>query len=95
MDELNIIKFNEILLQYVNDDKKKLNILEDEMCMAADVFYDETAILLDELAEKGYESKQFQKIKNIRNNIEYFLKRIDELERKLKINGYEDGGDSE
>lgn len=86
MSELNINTFNEILLKAAKDDASKLKILEAEMSMVADMYYGEVAILLDELVEKGYDSEQFQKIKNIKANTENILEMIQELERKIEVN---------
>lgn len=83
---MTIDKFNNILLKAAKDDVSKLKILEAEMSMVADMYYDEIGILLDELVEKGYDSEQFQKIKNIKANTENILEMIQKLERKIEVN---------
>lgn len=90
MSELNINTFNNILLKAAKDDVSKIKILEAEMSMIADMYYDEIGILLDELVEKGYDSEQFQKIKNIKANTENILEMIQKLERKIEANADED-----
>ena len=87
---MTIDKFNNILLKAAKDDVSKLKILEAEMSMVADMYYDEIGILLDELVEKGYDSEQFQKIKNIKANTENILEMIQKLERKIEVNADED-----
>lgn len=87
---MNINTFNNILLKAAKDDVSKLKILEAEMSMIADMYYDEIGILLDELVEKGYDSEQFQKIKNIKANTENILEMIQKLERKIEVNADED-----
>lgn len=86
---MTIDKFNNILLKAAKDDVSKLKILEAEMSMVADMYYDEIGILLDELVEKRYDSEQFQKIKNIKANTENILEMIQKLERKIEENADE------
>ena len=87
---MTIDKFNNILLKAAKDDVSKLKILEAEMSMIADIYYDEIGILLDELVEKVYDSEQFQKIKSIKANTENILEMIQKLERKIEANADED-----
>ena len=76
---LNIDTFNEILEKAVKEDVSKIEILEAELSIASEVFFTELGILLDELVENGYESKQFTKIQNIKANTNHLLTQIDEL----------------
>lgn len=79
---LNIDEFNEIIEKAVKDDVSKIEILEAELSIASEVFFTELGILLDELVENGYESKQFTKIQNIKANTNHLLTQIDELKAK-------------
>ena len=76
---LNIDTFNDIILQAAKDDKAKLEILEAELAMVADLFYNEVASFLDELLESGYTSERFTRIQNIKNNSETLLERVEKL----------------
>ena len=76
---LNIDTFNDIILQAAKDDKAKLEILEAELAMVADLFYNEVACFLDELLESGYTSERFTRIQNIKNNSETLLERVEKL----------------
>lgn len=76
---LNIDTFNEIIEKAAKDDVSKIEILEAELSIASEVFFTELGILLDELVENGYESKQFTKIQNIKANTNHLLTQIDEL----------------
>lgn len=76
---LNIDTFNEIIENAVKEDVSKIEILEAELSIASEVFFTELGILLDELVENGYESKQFTKIQNIKASTNHLLTQIDEL----------------
>lgn len=81
MARLNLEGFNDILFKALknNNPEGRLKLLEAEMSLIADEFIRETAILLDELEETGYESEQFKKILNIKANSEGLLDQIEEL----------------
>lgn len=79
MSTLNIDTFNEILLKAAKDEESKRKIIEAELHMAAEILHSETFALLDELAEIGYESEQFQKIQNIKSNCERLLEMLGDL----------------
>ena len=91
MSTLNIDTFNDILLKAAKDDESKIKILEAELSMAANVFMDEVELLLDELEKSGYQSEQFQKIINIKDNSERLLNMLDELKEKTEKVGSCDG----
>lgn len=87
MNGLNIDTFNETLetlLQAAKDEESKIKILEVEIGMTADVFYSEVAELLDELEKNGYTSERFQRIINIKDNIEHLLEMFEEMKAKAE-----------
>lgn len=84
MNTLNIDTFNEILLKAAKDEESKIKIIEAELEMAANIFYSEVAVLLDELKQMGYKSEQFQKIQNIKDNSERMLEMLEKLQSKAE-----------
>lgn len=90
MPKLNMQTFNEILLKYCKDDNARIELLEHQLEMAANIMWDEIAILLQELEDTEYNSEQFKKIKAIKNNTETIIEKLEELEAKQK-EGVNDG----
>lgn len=80
--ELNITNFNNILLKHCKDDKSKIELLKKELEAACSIIWDEMAVLLQELADTNYNSKQFEIIKNIKDNTEHIIEQLEELEAK-------------
>lgn len=79
MSKLNIDTFNKILLKYAGDEDAELKLLIAEMGIISELFMDKVGLLLDELVDYGYTSNLFTEIKNIKNNSEQIVKRIEEL----------------
>ena len=81
MSKLILDSFNEILFRALKDNstEKKIEILEAEVGMVANIFYSEVAVLLDELEQTNYQSDQFQKILNIKSNSESLLEQLEQL----------------
>ena len=79
MSNLNIDTFNKILLKYAGDEDVELKLLVAEMGIISELFMDKVGLLLDELVDYGYTSNLFTEIKNIKNNSEQIVKRIEEL----------------
>lgn len=96
MPKLNIQTFNEILLKYCKDDNARIELLEKQLAMVADILWNETANLLQELEDTNYNSEQFKKIKAIKNNTEHIIEMLKELEAKQKegVNDAEESKDS-
>lgn len=84
MPKLNIQTFNEILLKYCKDDNARIELLEHQLEMVANIMWDEVATLLQELEDTEYNSEQFKKIKAIKNNTEHIMVKLEELEAKQK-----------
>jgi len=83
--ELNIESFNDILFGALKDQSPmgKMKLIEAELNTVANMLYEEMAYLMDELEEKGYESKRFEKIKNIKNNSENLLIEYERLRKEV------------
>lgn len=79
MAELNIETFNTILLKAAKDENAKIKLIEAELEMAAVLLLDKTAELLEELELKGYKSKIFQEIKNIKDNVGFLQEELERL----------------
>ena len=79
MSNLNIETFNKILLKYAGDEDAELKLLIAEMGIISELFMNKVGLLLDELVDYGYNSNLFTEIKNIKNNSEQIVKRIEEL----------------
>jgi len=79
MAELNIETFNTILLKAAKDENTKIKLIEAELEVAAAFLIDKTAELLEELELKGYDSKIFQEIKNITDNVDFLQEELERL----------------
>ena len=79
MPKLNINSFNEVLLQFCNDDDSRIELLENELEMVSAILWDEIANLLQELEDNEYNSKQFTKIQTIKNNTVCIIEKLEEL----------------
>lgn len=84
MPKLNIQTFNEVLLKYCKDDDSRIELLERQLSIVADIMWDEVARLLQELEDADYNSEQFTRIKTIKNNTEHIIEKLEELEAKQK-----------
>ena len=86
MNKINIETLNDILFGALKDQsvEGQIKLLKAELNMIGDMLFSETAELLDELEQCGYESERFTRIKNIKNNSEGILLKLEELEKKLK-----------
>ena len=86
MNKLNLETFNDILFGALKDHsvEGQIKLLKAELNMIGDMLFSETAELLDELEQCGYESERFIRIKNIKNNSEGLLLKLKGLEQKLK-----------
>lgn len=82
MSKLNIHTFNEVLLKYCKNDDSRIELLENELTIVADILWDEVAALLQELEDIDYNSEQFTKIKTIKHNTEHIIEMLEELEAK-------------
>lgn len=87
MSKLNLKNFNEILARHLKDDKSEADLIKAELNVIGDIILDKTAQLLDELDKNGYDSEIFRQIKNIKNNSEYLVIRLMELEPMEEENG--------
>ena len=79
MAELNIETFNTILLKAAKDENAKIKLIEAEIGIAEAFLIDKTAELLEELELKGYDSKIFQDIKNITDNVGFLTEQLEKL----------------
>ena len=86
MNKLNLETFNDILFGTLKDQsvEGQIKLLKAELNTIGDMLFSETAELLDELEQRGYESERFTRIKNIKSNSEGLLLRLEGLEQKLK-----------
>ena len=86
MNKLNLETFNDILFGALKDQsvEGQIKLLKAELNMVVDMLFSETAELLDELEQCGYESERFTHIKNIKSNSESLLLKLKGLEEKLK-----------
>ena len=86
MNKLNLETFNGILFGALKDQgiEGQIKLLKSELNMIGDMLFSETAELLDELEQCGYESERFTRIKNIKSNSEGLLLKLEGLEKKLK-----------
>ena len=86
MNKLNLETLNDILFGALKDQslEGQIKLLKAELNMIGDMLFSETAELLDELEQCGYESERFTRIKNIKNNSEGLLLKLEGLEKKLK-----------
>ena len=86
MNKLNLETLNDILFGALKDQsvEGQIKLLKAELNMIGDMLFSETAELLDELEQRGYESDRFTRIKNIKNNSEGLLLKLEGLEKKLK-----------
>ena len=86
MNKLNLETFNDILFEALKDQsvEGQIKLLKAELNMIGDILFSKTAELLDELEQCGYESERFTRIKNIKNNTEGLLLKLEGLEKKLK-----------
>ena len=86
MNKLNLETFNDILFGALKDQsvEGQIKLLKAELNMVVDMLFSETAELLDELEQCGYESERFTRIKNIKSNSEGLLLKLEGLEQKLK-----------
>ena len=86
MNKLNLETFNDILFGALKDQgiEGQIELLKSELNMIGDMLFSETAELLDELEQYGYESERFTRIKNINSNSEGLLLKLKGLEKKLK-----------
>ena len=86
MNKLNLETFNDILFGALKDQnvEGQIKLLKAELNMIGDMLFSETAELLDELEQYGYESERFTRIKNIKSNSEDLLLKLKGLEKKLK-----------
>ena len=86
MNKLNLETFNDILFGALKDQsvEGQIKLLKAELNMVVDMLFSETAELLDELEQCGYESERFTRIKNIKSNLEGLLLTLKGLEEKLK-----------
>ena len=89
MNKLNLETFNDILFGVLKDQsvEGQIKLLKAELNMVVDMLFSETAELLDELEQCGYESERFTRIKNIKSNLEDLLLTLKGLEKKLKAGG--------
>ena len=89
MNKLNLETFNDILFGALKDQsvEGQIKLLKAELNMIGDMLFSETAELLDELEQCGYESERFTRIKNIKSNSEGLLLKLEGLEQKLKAGG--------
>ena len=85
MNKLNLETFNDILFEALKDQgiEGQIKLLKSELNMIADMLFSETAELLDELEQCGYESERFTRIKNIKG----LLLELKGLEKQLKTGG--------
>ena len=94
MNKLNLETFNDILFGALKDQsvEGQIKMLKAELNMIGDMLFSETAELLDELEQCGYESERFTRIKNIKSNSEGLLLKLEGLEQKLKeeVKEYDD-----
>ena len=83
MNKLNLETFNDILFGALKDQsvEGQIKLLKAELNMIGDMLFSETAELLDELEQCGYESERFTRIKNIKSNSEGLLLKLEELEK--------------
>ena len=79
MPKLNINSFNEVLLQFCEDNDSRIELLENELEMVSAILWDEIANLLQELEDTNYNSMQFTKIQTIKNNSECIIEKLEEL----------------
>lgn len=86
MNKLNLETFNDILFGALKDQgvEGQIKMLKAELNMIGDMLFSETAELLDELEQCGYESERFTRIKNIKSNSEGLLLKLKGLEKELK-----------
>lgn len=82
MAELNIETFNTILMKAAKDEEAKIKLIEMEIDFAHGILVDKTAQLLEELEKSGYQSKTFQEIKNITENVNVLIDKLDELQNE-------------
>ena len=89
MNKLNLETFNDILFGALKDQsvERQIKLLKSELNMIGDTLFSETAELLDELEQGGYESERFTRIKNIKSNSEGLLLKLEGLEKQLKAGG--------
>ena len=89
MNKLNLETFNDILFEALKNQsvEGQIKLLKAELNMIGDMLFSETAELLDELEQCGYESERFTRIKNIKSNSEGLLLKLKGLEQKLKAGG--------
>lgn len=80
MADFTIDTFNEILLAHTIDDESKIKLLKAELELTYDMFMDEMIKLLEELEETGYNSEQFRKLSNIKNNSLHILEQLEGME---------------
>lgn len=91
MEGLTIVKFNEILFGALEKQtpEEKIEILEKEIELAAGLLFDEMGELMDELEEKGYESKRFTKAKNIAHSMMKMSEQEEMLKKEIEERGKE------
>lgn len=91
MSNLNLETFNNILFGAFKEQtpEKKIELIEMELTIVADVMMDKVGTLLDELAESGYKSEVFTEITNIKNNTECLITELQELKAQIGESGDE------
>lgn len=85
MKHFNLDTFNDILTSALKDQspKGKLELIEAELSMIADMLFNEMAELMDELEQAGYQSERFSRIMNIKSNTEGLLMEAAELRKQI------------
>lgn len=85
MEKLNLNTFNDILFSAFKDKspESKLELLEKELGLIANLFYSKMAEMFDELEKNGYESDLFNEIKAIKANTEPLLEEVEELKKRI------------
>jgi len=87
--KLDMNSFNDILFGALKEQtpETKIKMLHLELDMAQAVLIEEMFNLMDELVEKNYQSEQFTKINNIKDNMEILIDQISELKTIIENNG--------
>lgn len=86
MKHFNLDTFNDILTSALKDQspKGKLELIEAELKMIADMLFNEMAELMDELEQAGYKSERFSRIMNIKSNTEGLSWKAEELRKQIR-----------
>ena len=84
---MNLEQFNNILFGAFKDQsiESRIKLIETEITAASEVYVEAAFAVLDELENKSYESEAFDKVKNIKSNIEDLLQELEDLEKKVGI----------